>query len=76
MNRRDYSGDDLERLLADFESRNPYGKGYFDRFMKNCHPNALLVGLSFFTPVAQIDGILEIDVPLTHCITPEQIYVF
>jgi 5-formyltetrahydrofolate cyclo-ligase len=57
-------------------NRVGYGKGYYDQFMKNCRPGTILAGLSFFGPEDTIEGILEIDVPLTHCITPEQIYVF
>jgi 5-formyltetrahydrofolate cyclo-ligase len=57
-------------------NRVGYGKGYYDHFMKQCRPGAVLAGLSFFGPEDTIEGIFEIDVPLTHCITPEQIYVF
>lgn len=57
-------------------NRVGYGKGYYDHFMKKCRKDTILAGLSFFPPADPIEGILEIDVPLTHCITPEQIYVF
>lgn len=56
--------------------RAGYGKGYYDRFMAQCRPGCIRAGLSFFEPVHLIEGLNEFDVPLTHCITPEQMYVF
>lgn len=53
-----------------------YGKGYYDRFLSRCRPNALKVGFSFFEPVDTIDDIHHFDVPLNYCITPTQVYEF
>lgn len=51
-----------------------YGKGYYDRFLAKCRPGCIKVGLSFFPPVDQIDGIHDGDVPLDYCVTPEKTY--
>jgi 5-formyltetrahydrofolate cyclo-ligase len=53
-----------------------YGKGFYDRFFARCRPNCLRVGLSFFDAAPFISNIGQIDVPLTHCITPTKVYVF
>lgn len=47
-----------------------YGKGYYDRFLANCRPNCLTVGLSLFEPVERIADITETDIPLSHVLTP------
>ncbi|MAM28708.1 MAG: 5-formyltetrahydrofolate cyclo-ligase [Flavobacteriaceae bacterium] len=64
-------------LLAYDEKRNRigYGKGFYDRFLANCKPDALFVGLSFFPPEKNI-SVEETDVPLHYCITPEKILSF
>ena len=36
----------------------------------------LSLGLSFFEPVDQIDGITKLDVPLDICVTSEKVYDF
>ncbi|GAB3945368.1 5-formyltetrahydrofolate cyclo-ligase [Spirosoma harenae] len=41
-----------------------YGKGYYDRFLADCRPDCLKVGLSFFEPVDRIDDVAETDVLL------------
>ncbi|MCY7358537.1 MAG: 5-formyltetrahydrofolate cyclo-ligase [Rudanella sp.] len=68
----------LVPLLA-FDERGHrvgYGGGYYDRFMAECRPDCLKIGLSLFVPVTQIDDIEETDVPLDGCITPERIVWF
>ncbi len=51
-----------------------YGKGFYDRFLSQCRPDCLKIGLSYFEPVEQIDDIHEGDVTLDHVITPEAIF--
>lgn len=54
-----------------------YGAGFYDRFLASCAPHALSIGLSLFPPLEEpIPGIFPTDVPLTHCLTPQQIFVF
>lgn len=53
-----------------------YGKGFYDKFLSKCKPEALKIGLSFFEPVDYIDGIIESDVPLDYCVTPTTICTF
>lgn len=53
-----------------------YGKGYYDRFLHACDPACLKLGFSYFEPVDKIEDKHEFDVPLSHCMTPQSIYVF
>ncbi len=53
-----------------------YGKGYYDRFLENCRPGVVKVGLSFFGPVDAISDLREQDIALDYCITPTKIYSF
>ena len=53
-----------------------YGKGYYDRFLKECRDDILKIGLSYFAPVDKIEDIDSNDVPLTFCVTPERLYEF
>jgi 5-formyltetrahydrofolate cyclo-ligase len=53
-----------------------YGKGYYDRYLAQCRPDAIKIGFSFFDAVEYIEDIDEFDVPLNLCITPHRIYEF
>ena len=53
-----------------------YGGGYYDRFLADCRPDCLKIGLSLFEPVEQIDDVEETDMALDVCLTPKQIYIF
>ena len=53
-----------------------YGKGYYDKFLANCYPSAMKVGLSFFDAEPGIDDINEFDIPLDYCVTPDLVYHF
>ena len=53
-----------------------YGKGYYDKFLKECREDALKIGFSYFEPVDLISDINAFDVKLDYCITPDQIYDF
>jgi 5-formyltetrahydrofolate cyclo-ligase len=50
-----------------------YGKGFYDKFLKNCRADCLKIGLSYFEPVAEITDVQEFDVRLDFCVTPEKI---
>jgi 5-formyltetrahydrofolate cyclo-ligase len=53
-----------------------YGKGFYDRFLAECRPDTLRVGLSFFGPVENIADTDTFDMPMDYCVTPDRIYEF
>jgi 5-formyltetrahydrofolate cyclo-ligase len=53
-----------------------YGKGFYDRFLSLCRKDCLKVGFSYFEPADEITDTNEFDVSLSHCITPQAVYVF
>lgn len=50
-----------------------YGKGFYDRFLKNCRADCRKIGLSYFAPVAKISDARDFDVKLDFCVTPEKV---
>ncbi|MCB2406638.1 5-formyltetrahydrofolate cyclo-ligase [Hymenobacter lucidus] len=65
-------------LLAFDEAGNRvgYGKGFYDRFLQQCRPDVLLIGLSLEDPVARIADAWEGDVRLHACVTPGRVWRF
>lgn len=57
-------------------NRVGYGKGYYDRFLSECKPTTVKIGLSFFEPVACIEDLNPKDISLDYCVSPERIYSF
>lgn len=57
-------------------NRVGYGKGFYDRFLKQCKADVIKLGISYFEPVESISGFNEFDLPLSSCITPTQNYFF
>ncbi len=53
-----------------------YGKGFYDRFLAGCRPEAIKIGLSIFPPIDSIDDIHELDIPLNYGITPSEVLLF
>jgi 5-formyltetrahydrofolate cyclo-ligase len=53
-----------------------YGKGYYDRFLADCRPDVLKIGLSIFEPIEQIKDVDAYDIRLDFCITPNKIWQF
>lgn len=53
-----------------------YGGGYYDRFLGQCRPEVVKVGLSFFEAETVIPDIHQGDVPMDYCVTPANIYSF
>jgi len=53
-----------------------YGKGYYDRFLRELDDKVIKVGVNFFEPIDKIDDANEFDVALDYCITPEKVYKF
>jgi 5-formyltetrahydrofolate cyclo-ligase len=59
-----------------FGNRVGYGKGFYDKFLANCKPETLKIGLSFFKAEAKITNVFESDVKLDYCVTPEKTFEF
>jgi 5-formyltetrahydrofolate cyclo-ligase len=53
-----------------------YGKGYYDRFLTECRPDVLKIGLSIFEPIDEIIDVTEFDIKMNYCITPNKIWSF
>ncbi|QNH64029.1 5-formyltetrahydrofolate cyclo-ligase [Hymenobacter sediminicola] len=53
-----------------------YGKGFYDRFLAECRPDTLRIGLSLEPPVPRIVDAWDGDVRLHACITPEKVWRF
>lgn len=57
-------------------NRVGYGKGFYDRFLKECRHDTKKIGLSLFDPVPAISDLNEYDIPLDKCVTPTKTWVF
>lgn len=58
-------------------NRIGYGKGFYDRFLAECKPSTLKIGLSFYPAEDKlISDINPNDIPLDYCITPEGVTKF
>lgn len=55
-------------------NRVGYGKGFYDRFLADCKPETIKIGLSFFEAEDLITDVYESDVTLDYCVTPKTIY--
>ncbi|WP_224484155.1 5-formyltetrahydrofolate cyclo-ligase [Robertkochia aurantiaca] len=53
-----------------------YGKGFYDRFLKDCRKDVIKVGLSFFGPEEEIPDINPHDIPVDLVVTPDRCYRF
>ncbi len=65
-------------LLAfdNYGNRVGYGKGFYDRFLKECRPDVVKIGLSLFEAEPLISDVNSEDVRLDFCVTPKKIYSF
>ncbi len=57
-------------------NRVGYGKGFYDKFLSQCKPETIKIGLSFFEVEENIDDLSENDIQLNYCVTPSEIYTF
>jgi 5-formyltetrahydrofolate cyclo-ligase len=57
-------------------ARVGYGKGFYDRFLKNCRKDCLKIGLSYFEEVDEIKDRQDFDVKLNFCVTPGKVWKF
>jgi 5-formyltetrahydrofolate cyclo-ligase len=53
-----------------------YGKGFYDRFLSECKPDTLKIGLSLFEAEETIADSTENDILLNYCVTPQKIVAF
>jgi len=56
--------------------RAGYGKGFYDKFLTECKPETIKIGLSFFEAEEIIADVFENDVKLDYCVTPNKVYEF
>lgn len=57
-------------------NRVGYGKGFYDRMLAGCRPDARKIGLSYFEPLSEIEDAGTFDIALDSCITPHKIWEF
>lgn len=57
-------------------NRVGYGKGFYDRFLADCKPETVKIGLSFFEAESEIFEVFEGDIGLDYCVTPKHTYQF
>lgn len=53
-----------------------YGKGFYDRFLKDCREDCLKIGLDYSSPIDEISDVNEFDIKLDFLVTPEKVYGF
>ena len=53
-----------------------YGGGFYDRFLAQCRPDCLKVGLSLFEPIELINDVEATDISLNAGLTPKLTYLF
>ncbi|WP_299705712.1 5-formyltetrahydrofolate cyclo-ligase [uncultured Pontibacter sp.] len=51
-----------------------YGKGFYDRFLADCRPDVIKIGLSLEPPVERIADPNIYDVPLDYAVMPEGVW--
>ena len=57
-------------------NRVGYGKGFYDKFLAECHPITIKIGLSFFEPEELISDVTTSDIQLNYCVTPNKVFKF
>ncbi|RXK49660.1 5-formyltetrahydrofolate cyclo-ligase [Aquirufa rosea] len=52
-----------------------FGKGFYDRYLAQCDPTCIRIGLSLEEPLEKIDDIQAWDIPLQVVISPTRVYL-
>lgn len=61
-------------LCVDYAgNRVGYGKGFYDKFLKNCRPNTQFIGLSLFDVLPFLIEKNDTDIALYQTVTPTEI---
>jgi 5-formyltetrahydrofolate cyclo-ligase len=55
-------------------NRVGYGKGFYDRFLQECKPEMLKIGVCLEEAIELIEDTNEFDMKMDFCITPNKIY--
>lgn len=64
-------------LVCDLQgNRVGYGKGFYDRFLAECKPETIKIGLSLYEPIRLLEEVNDTDVKLDYLITPQRVYDF
>jgi 5-formyltetrahydrofolate cyclo-ligase len=53
-----------------------YGGGFYDRFLAQCQPDCIKIGLSLFYAIDHVSDVAETDIPLDGCVTPDAYWNF
>ena len=53
-----------------------YGAGYYDRFLSECRPDCIKVGVNMSAPLDTIPYVESHDIPLNYCVTHLGVYRF
>jgi 5-formyltetrahydrofolate cyclo-ligase len=53
-----------------------YGKGFYDKFLSECKPGVIKIGLSFFEHEESIEGVFKDDIALNYVVNPNRIFSF
>lgn len=57
-------------------NRVGYGKGFYDKFLSQCKPDVIKIGLSFFDAEEQLEDVIATDVKLDFMVTPINVLKF
>lgn len=57
-------------------NRVGYGKGFYDRFLKECKPGCMKIGLSQFPPIDRVNDVTDLDVRLDAVVSPSGVVTF
>ncbi len=57
-------------------NRIGYGKGFYDQFLKECKPDVIKIGLSFFEAESTFNCVENHDMKLDYVVTPIMYYRF
>jgi 5-formyltetrahydrofolate cyclo-ligase len=53
-----------------------YGKGFYDRYLRQCRSNLIKIGLSLFEPVDNIEDVNNYDIKMDFCVMSDNVFNF